>query len=665
MAYPGSFFEWEDNSAIPQKVSVDQVDNSPLFAALFTSDMGPEEWTTTVGKDFFELYGSNISFAKHGQPLLQAAMQINKGAKLYCKRIVANDAAFANLGVIATVTKATAGGEPVTDDLGTPLYYAKDPMTGANLETTTTDTTTEVDDGTGTGTTVTQNNDPVLTKATAASVKYESFSVEGASSIQEVYDKFENEYDAAAGRFPLFIFVENGRGISNKSWYIIPRYDLSKNLSYMVYTFSLLIDGKVSEDKNYNFTFNPNYILDGKSFCLQQRIADYTKQIKCKEYDSYITDFMAALAEAMSTDTATVTVDDIKNHDVLFGCTRKGLPLTDVVEYVANEEFTLEASYGNKLVNGSTGSFGEYPLKANSTDPTTDNYTKAMLRALDPDLCPEIYDVENNKFIAIFDADYPVEVKNKIEELAIYREDFMFFRDFGTKANKTLNEILDVFTGNEETLGVAKSRYIKAYPQYGDVMDPYTLKQITVSITYLMALKFINHYMNGVNRPFAGIRYNVTFPEIIPGTLNFAPSVTPKYDQKTQMVENRINYMGYHNELLVLETDYTTQEQYTQWSFGCNVMATQAVIRAIRDRCPTTRYALTTEAGLNEYEQDINSKVLSNFSSWFDVLQFKYVGDAITLANKQYYAAISVKFTDFIQEEYFKVTALPAVSASE
>lgn len=655
MSYPGSFFKWQDNSAIPSALPITEIDNSPLFAAVFTSDMGPEDWTTVVGKEFFNLYGSTISFNKHGQPLLQAAMQINNGAKLYCKRIVAKDATYANIGVIATITPATKGGVQLTNESGEALYYEKDTATGENLSTTTTNATTTLDN------TSIVNNDPVLSEATAATVTYEPFSVENATSKEDVYDAFNAEYNAATNKYPLFIFVENGRGVSTKAWSITPNYELSKNNKYMVYTLTLSVGDNSS---SFTFTFNPDFILDGKSFCLQQRVLDNTSQIVCKEYDAYINEFMTALATAISTDDAPVTVADIKNQDILFGFTRKNLPLSTNLVY-NTEAISLDSAYGNKLINGSTGSFGDYPLNATSKDPSKDTYVAAMLRAFDEDLYPEIYDNENNKFIAVFDANYPVEVKRKIEELAIFREDFLFFRDFGTTGHTTFSEIKETFEGTEERPGVARSKFVKPYPLYGDIMDPYTQKQITVTLTYLMAMKFISHANNGINNPFCGIRYGVTFPEVIYGTVNFVPAVTPKYDQKTQMIDLRINYCAYHNELLVMETDYTTQEEYTQWSFGGNVAATQAVIRAIRTRCPSTRYALTTAAGLEDYKNDINNKVIKNFVDWFDVLTFEYVGDAITLANKQYYAAINVKFTDFIQEEHFTITALPAVSASE
>lgn len=656
MSYPGSFIKWEDNSAIPSMLPITEQDNAPLFGAVFTSDMGPEEWTTVRGEEFFDLFGSNISFAKHGQPLLQAAMMINNGAKLYCKRIVAKDATYANLGVIAKITGAVPAGEPVKDADGNPLYYEKNPATGEDLETTTTNAQTAMDDLSM------ADNTPVVTEGSTASITYEPFSVEGATTADEIYNKFKEQYNAEEHKYPLFMFVDNGRGVSLKSWSIIPNYELSKNSPYMVYT--LAITTTDNGTSNVTFTFNPDYILNGKSFCLQQRVLDTTKQLKCKQFDAYINEFISAIAETISTDTAPISVADIKNHDLLFGFTRKGKLLSANIIYDFGG-ISLDSAYGNKMLNGTNGAFGTSPINATSTDPAAETYCKAMLRAFDEDIYPDVWDNENNKFIAIFDANYPFEVKKKIEELVLFREDFMYFEDFNTEGMTTFTEIKEWFEGSDEVKGVARSRFVKAYPIYCDIMDPYTQKQITVTITYLLGIKFINHVTNGINNPFCGIRYNITFPEVIYGTVNFVPAVTPKYDVKTQMNDMRLNFVAYHNELLVMETDFTAQEEYTQWSFGCNVAATQAVVRAIRTICPVNRYTVATEAGLMAYEQDIKDKVLGNFVDWFEILEFEYVGDEITLANKQYYAAIRVKFYDFITEEHFTVTALPCISVSD
>lgn len=704
--YPGSFFNWKDNSKIPQILDVATVDNSPLFAAVFTSDMGPEEFNTVLGEEFFDLYGNTISFAKHGQPLLQAAMQINNGAKLYAKRVVADDATLATSCVYAKVQ--TDADVQITDEDGQLLYWERtlddtdkstiiyvladgaslDVAGGETLENlaiekrkTTTDKTGAKITFTDTTTADHPGNEAATTKK-AAVIEYHKWTPVSSTPIKTINDaynafrsavqKMNAEADEKTSYYPLFVFADNGRGVSSKSWAIFPDYEMSKNSKYMVY--SLTINTPSKSDGVY-FTYNPNYVIDGKSYCLQQRVTDTTVQLKCKQFDQEMCDFAKAIADA-----AGITYDEVINQDVLFGKTRKNVaissdivftPVVNVVDddnpSVIVESFAINDGLGNTLQGGSNGNFGDYPINAES-------YADSVARVFSEEY-PEIYDVENNKFIAIFDANYPDKVKQAIEAVAMFREDFMFFRDFGTKYN-TLDNIIayangELGGGSVDTNGypidgdavvIPDTKFVKPYCNYCDILDPYTKKQITVTITYLMALRAISHVTRGQNLPFCGIRYGVTFPEVIPGTMNFTPSVTPSRNEKEIICDARINYCGCYNELYVMETDYTAQKEYTQFSFGCNVMATLAVIRAIRTRCPATRYALATEDGLKAYEKDINDNIIDAYKSWFTELKFEYVGDAITLANKRYYAAISVLFTDFIQSEHFTITALPSVS---
>ena len=107
--YPGTIFQYEDRSTI-SALPIETPVNKPIFMTGFTSDKGTEDFTIIEGEDFFKQYGENMftAFAKHGQPLLQAANIINAGGKLYCKRVVASDAKLANLGVIANVKSTQA-----------------------------------------------------------------------------------------------------------------------------------------------------------------------------------------------------------------------------------------------------------------------------------------------------------------------------------------------------------------------------------------------------------------------------------------------------------------------------------------------------------------------------------------------------------------------------
>jgi hypothetical protein len=686
-AYPGSFYTWIDNSAIPSIPEVTTVNNAPLFGGVFTSDIGPEDWTTVSGTDFFDLYGNSISFAKHGQPLLQAAAMIQNGAKLYCKRVVAPDSTLANLGVLAKVSAGKETEVQETNDDGEALYYqmqytgvAVDPTTASLEDGTVSATTTKTTSPTTTLTVETTDsstkefvvdNTPCTETVTTNEIAYEKYSLEGATSSTEIINDFKSKYvndptdDSAEKVFPLFVIIDNGRGVSSKTWQIVPDYENSKNATYMVYRIGI---GANSKTSSVTFTFNPDYILDGTSFSLKSRLNNATKQVICEQNDTYIAEFVDAVASILG-----VTYADLANQDVLFGYNRKGEVLSDALTY-NTDDIDLSDAIGNLLENGSNGSFGKYPVTAGKAVKSTaadangaSVYDYEMAQAFDEDKYPEIYDVENNKFIAIVDANYPELVKKTIEKLAMAREDFVYFRDMGFVA-RSLADIKAYMANvdNDSEKGVDNpTKFVKLYHNFFDIIDPYTKKQITVTATYLIGIKLINHYINGINRPFAGQRYGITFPEIISGTINYLPSVTPSRNEKQEIVDLRVNYIGYYNELAVLETDYTLNDEYTQLSFGCNVMAVQAVMRAIRTRCPQIRYTLATEDGLMEYKRDIEENVLSDFTNWFDTLNFTYVGDEITLANKQYYGALEFKFTDWIQSEYFTLTALPSVSASE
>jgi hypothetical protein len=169
----------------------------------------------------------------------------------------------------------------------------------------------------------------------------------------------------------------------------------------------------------------------------------------------------------------------------------------------------------------------------------------------------------------------------------------------------------------------------------------------------------VRHYLNGISRPFAGIQYEVVFPEAIKGTVNFIPKYTPSYNQKEDLDNLRVNYAAYYNDLLVMETEYTSQEKYTQLSFLNNVLSIQEIIKAVRERCPKVRYSFIDgdDDDLKKYRDDVQS-VLDKFIGNFKSLTMEYIGNSDYISNKIFYAAIKVRFKNFVQAEFFKITAL-------
>ena len=99
-------------------------------------------------------------------------------------------------------------------------------------------------------------------------------------------------------------------------------------------------------------------------------------------------------------------------------------------------------------------------------------------------------------------------------------------------------------------------------------------------------------------------------------------------------------------------------------SYINNVMGIQEVVKAIRTRCPAIRYTFIDGEDLERYKADVE-EVIAPFQSNFKQLTLDFVSDATYSANKIFYAALKVVYNDFVQTEWFKVTALSAVETSE
>ena len=126
----------------------------------------------------------------------------------------------------------------------------------------------------------------------------------------------------------------------------------------------------------------------------------------------------------------------------------------------------------------------------------------------------------------------------------------------------------------------------------------------------------------------------------------------------------RVNYASYIDNQLVIESLYTSQDRHTQWSYINNVMGIQDVVRAIRTRCPIIRYTFIDGEDLERYKADVE-EVLAPFQSDFKQLSVEYLADATYSANKIFYATLKVVYRDFVQTEWFKITALNAVEVTE
>lgn len=445
------------------------------------------------------------------------------------------------------------------------------------------------------------------------------------------------EATAASKKYVLFTITDTGRGYSSKRVCITPNYQASKSASYCKYLVTVL-EGTESTDTTLMFSMNPDIIDSDKNRRLDSVLTADSLQLRGVVYENSVNDFFDDLAAK-----AGVDVDEAKEHDVLFGCTRKGKALDWLT--VDATGVALNSTYGIQLKGGSNGSFGNAPMDS------PDYYTQ-ISNTFNGTASLDIYDIDNVKIHAIFDCGWPIEVKKDVEAFVSFREDIFYFRDLGLG----LKEASDIIEADSETL---KSKFCASYHNSYDVFDEITKKQITVTCMYHLAPLFIAHYVNGVNRPFAGILYNIVFDDVIEGSVNYIPKKIPSCDQPQELYDANINYMKYYDGILTMDTEKTSQEKDSELSYINNVLAVQDVIRDVRMRCPKIRYTFKSGKDFEVYQKDIN-QVLAKKSGFFDSLELVYLEDMAQTNPKCYFAAIKVDTKDFIESEYFKVSIINA-----
>ena len=636
---------WDDQSQIPTSLleSAQNTIDYPIIMTVFSADKGPEEWKQRLSIDDMKAYYGNIpSFYKHGQVLIQAYDGADAGARMTCKRIVDDDAMLANIGVVANIDVVPY---QVTDGVGNGLWYDQSTQNK-------TITTTPQFDQYG-------NQDPqAMVLANQVNINFNLVSVvmqgNDVSNFANAFyaaNKHTGTLGSSSDKYALFLFLDNGRGVSNKRFRIYRDTSRSAPVKYVRYFLEISENGEILE--TLPFTMNPDVVEADRNTSLSDVVLRRSKQVRAVIFE----DEFKAFTENVSA-LAGLSNNEYAYADCLFGTNLYGKTYEDPIPgsnckiVVSPTPVNLSTIYGIQLLNGSNGtSFGDRPILAS-------NYAIKMIEAYNGYFDDCIYDVDNNRVDAIFDADLPEAVKREIEGLVNFREDCVYFRDFG----RDIRGIADIKL-EFDTNAVSKSRFCATYINSYDIYDPWTKKQISVTVMYNLVRLFVNHFINGRNRPFCGQKYNCVIPtkDMIPGSLNFMPKRTPAVDQKQELDDLRVNYVAmYEGTILAVASEYTSQEQYTQLSYINNVLSVQEVIKAIRVVCPKIRYSFIDEGSddLIKYKQDIQDLIISKYSNRFKYCTIEYITDEIYTLNKIIYAVIKVRFRDFVQTEYFKITAL-------
>lgn len=619
MQYPGTIDNWIDQSGINAPRTAAEPVPSPLFLTAAAFDRGPEKINRVIGEDFYKTYGYFIDFDKYGQAAIQAANIINNGGELLVKRVVADDATLANIVVVANVT---ADRVQKTDSEGNPLYL--DPITQQEV------------------TTPGDGNEKVMVNI--ASVKYDLVTVVGKQTMAEVVAEarrsFVEDEETQTFSYPLFVITDNGRGASTKRFGIEPQYQIAKNQNFMIYKLKYLGSEDLDAESIY-FSLVPGIMYVKKSMDIGMACHDML-QCNARAVDDAIEAFYEKMSEISG-----LSVDELYKHDPLFGKSNKAMPVTGIC--VDESGYDLGVGMGFGLDGGSNGAFGDCPID-------TMEYEKALLDFYNGTFNEDIYNLDMYKPDACVDANYPYSVKKAIYELAKFRKDFYYFGDLGLDIDSYTNAVNKLYE-------MPRDKFTSWYGQSYQILNPFTKKTIDVTITYSLARILIPHVNDRPHAPYCGVSYGWTIPEAIEDTINFTPKITPTINQKSELMDLRLNFASIINDVLTIETEFTSQDGLTQLSFINNVVAIQMIVKDVRDNCPAYRYSFITSDDLQTYKKNVN-RIISKYNNWFESLEFVYVQDDLMKANKIFEASLKIKHKDFVQSEILNIYTLGTEQAN-
>lgn len=631
--YPRSRFDVIDRTQVQSISTTSTANPTAVIMATYTSDKGSEDWEYMYGLTQFTDTKGGINFDKHGQAQLLVAEILRNGCYVLGKRMVSANATLANVTIKART---------VLDQVSKQTY--------------------------------------LYVYATSAV---------GVKTLKEAADAGYGDFDPTATNntdFPLFTIAATGRGASNIFLRIVPEYDASKSASNTIYSFEVWENSELIE--SVVFTMNPEVIIDDVSQSIQAKINDNSQQIRCKLFEDGMFGLVSALSKTANIEGAAIPISELVTMDFINGKARRGISNIDgiVAEDPSDTDqswtnnipstttttgegddavttttadivpITLSNNNGIPLTNGSYGTMGSSPMSNQA------EYTKLLLGAwgkidnaslvADQDqFDPIIYDLDAYKPDAVIDCGFPIAVKNAIIDVCDFRGDMIFLADLGTNGLKSVGEII------VESEKINPSRYCAVYHNYFNIINPYTKKDITVTMPFLLAKKLVKHITNGIGRPFAGFANALYFPEIIRGTVNFLPVTIPNDDQKQTLADARVNYISYYDGTPIMETMYTNNDEYTQLSYLHNIMAIQEVIKVLRSVCPRSRYTFLDGNDLDEYLVEAD-QIVRQYSTNFRSISIQYMADEKYETNNIFYATIVVQFRNFIQEEYFKIFAI-------
>jgi len=548
--------------------------------------------------DFQRIFGSS-DYQKYGQPLMMPYAMLENGNNVWCMRVTTAGATYAHsvlsllwrIGDYSTTTqveKEVTVYVQATNEDGEALYLKADTVeptytnpitqkqdeenqnlyvdenglatTVANenplymyVEGNTTDFVTDATSGKKAYVTKTvMQLVPETTTEEKFIVKYMAESITGpVSTINSqkslrlaaealANDEFKETTDDGEitwHKVPVILFHSMGRGsyANDYRWRITSDTSYDTEYKIKMYNFQGLSTsvstGVVSMETTTASVLTPTryerstYINDiigeaeAGSLSINVECIDYNLEEVYNEFAKYVN----GLKENPDTVDKAGTLPSIDQWDPFFGTIMltNNIKLKNMV--ITEDSLPLDNAEGISLNGGIDGAETDEAIEAAYIDAFEGTFDK---RILVPRRCP---------LDAIFDANYPMTVKDSIANLAFARQDCIAYLDAGVNVTDAaqIESAIEDFSGYDSYL-------ISKDLQHYTVRDLTSRRRVPVTMTYLYAQKLGQHIsQNGIHKPF--VKAYCALSGHIRDSLEPCIEITDM-DIKEQLYEARFNY---------------------------------------------------------------------------------------------------------------------------
>lgn len=482
-------------------------------------------------------------------------------------------------------------------------------------------------------------------------VKYIKRNISGATSIDMVKTLFKKEIEDTnknkdIEEIPLFIVASKGAGEYANNFKARFAVDSAMN-SYIdttagdAFCYKFIdSDGNAKLDGSLSFTFNDDYLYQGKSMCIEEVFNTYTENvtmIKMDEFDDFLKTVKSHLeTKGIITDDSDMTINKV---DVLFGSN-----IDSNVYHVitsGDDSANLADTKGIQF-NGGTEVTDPFDFK-------DDPYAEALAAAFNGEAGEDgdlIYDQIRYPYQYIFCPSADSDVMEAVHNLVTVNRKCTRAHYFVTGKNSVIPGTYADARSQRDNIP-ADSWKEDIIPEWARITDTYTGRKVFMPSVYFTAYAIPKHWNNRKGKPLAGPK-NCIWNGFDIGTVKPHSANTNEYIENHNVQYNTMIEDGIGNAVMYEQT--TAQKNPSRLSEINNAQVLCEMVKIALKLASDNRWSDLGDAEINTYKEQVETSISAALKNCYQTMSVVATRESVNGAGRnRILCKINVLFKDMLK----------------